>query len=74
MGVCRSADIFFLKKETILTLCVRPQLFGHVSTAYCHLNEPVLEERPYPPPADPHNIIKCMEWMSDEVAESMTKK
>lgn len=50
------------------------QLFGHVSTAYCHLNEPVLEEKPYPPPADPHNIIKCMEWMSDEVAESMTKK
>ncbi|KAJ1520549.1 hypothetical protein ONE63_003666 [Megalurothrips usitatus] len=48
--------------------------FAHVSTAYCHLNESVLYEKPYPPPADPHNIIKCMEWMSDEVAESMTKK
>ncbi|XP_034234490.1 putative fatty acyl-CoA reductase CG5065 isoform X1 [Thrips palmi] len=50
------------------------QFFAHISTAYCHLNEPVLYEKPYPPPADPHNIIKCMEWMTDEVAESMTKK
>lgn len=34
----------------------------------------LLKEKPYPPPADPHKIIKCVEWMDDEVVESMTDK
>ncbi|XP_012281000.1 putative fatty acyl-CoA reductase CG5065 [Orussus abietinus] len=49
-------------------------LFAHISTAYCHLEEKVLGEQPYPPPADPHKIIKCVEWMEDEVVEAMTDK
>ncbi|KAK2580056.1 hypothetical protein KPH14_012340 [Odynerus spinipes] len=48
--------------------------FGHISTAYCHLEEKLLEEKPYPPPADPHKIIKCVEWMDDDVVESITDK
>lgn len=31
-------------------------------------------EKPYPPPADPHKIIKCVEWMEDHVVEAMTDK
>ncbi|OXU20686.1 hypothetical protein TSAR_013725 [Trichomalopsis sarcophagae] len=50
------------------------ELFAHISTAYCHLEEKVLGEKPYPPPADPHKIIKCVEWMEDEVVEAMTDK
>ncbi|XP_076277547.1 putative fatty acyl-CoA reductase CG5065 [Lasioglossum baleicum] len=50
------------------------KLFAHVSTAYCHLEEKVLGEKPYPPPADPHKIIKCVEWMDDQVVEAMTDK
>ncbi|XP_012263918.2 putative fatty acyl-CoA reductase CG5065 isoform X2 [Athalia rosae] len=49
-------------------------LFAHISTAYCHLEEKLLGEKPYPPPADPHKIIKCVEWMEDEVVEAMTDK
>ncbi|XP_033223503.1 putative fatty acyl-CoA reductase CG5065 [Belonocnema kinseyi] len=49
-------------------------LFAHISTAYCHLEEKLLGEKPYPPPADPHKIIKCVEWMDDEVVEAMTDK
>ncbi|KAG8232899.1 hypothetical protein J437_LFUL012813 [Ladona fulva] len=49
------------------------EAFVHVSTAYCHLDEKVLYEKPYPPPADPNKIIKCMELLEDSVAESMTK-
>lgn len=49
-------------------------LFAHISTAYCHLEEKVLGEKPYPPPADPHKIIKCVEWMDDDVVEAMTDK
>ncbi|XP_043274173.1 fatty acyl-CoA reductase 1 [Venturia canescens] len=49
-------------------------LFAHISTSYCHLEEKILREKPYPPPADPHKIIKCVEWMDDEVVEAMTEK
>lgn len=34
----------------------------------------MLGEKPYPPPADPHKIIKCVEWMDDDVVEAMTEK
>ncbi|XP_012344100.1 putative fatty acyl-CoA reductase CG5065 isoform X1 [Apis florea] len=50
------------------------KLFAHISTAYCHLEEKVLGEKPYPPPGNPHKIIKCVEWMDDEVVEAMTGK
>ncbi|XP_033179622.1 putative fatty acyl-CoA reductase CG5065 isoform X2 [Bombus vosnesenskii] len=50
------------------------KLFAHISTAYCHLEEKILREKPYPPPADPHKIIKCVEWMDDDVVEAMTDK
>ncbi|XP_029679896.1 putative fatty acyl-CoA reductase CG5065 [Formica exsecta] len=49
-------------------------LFVHISTAYCHLEEKVLYEKTYPPPADPHKVIKCVEWMDDDVVEAMTDK
>ncbi|XP_071582638.1 putative fatty acyl-CoA reductase CG5065 isoform X1 [Temnothorax nylanderi] len=49
-------------------------LFVHISTAYCHLEEKVLGEKTYPPPADPHQVIKCVEWMDDDVVEAMTDK
>ncbi|KAL3270865.1 hypothetical protein HHI36_021382 [Cryptolaemus montrouzieri] len=49
-------------------------VFVHLSTAYCHLNERVLYEKPYPPPASPHHVIKCCEWMSEEVLETITPK
>lgn len=49
-------------------------LFVHISTAYCHLEEKVLREKPYPPPADPNKIINCVEWMDDDVVNAMTDK
>lgn len=45
-----------------------------MSTAYCQLKEAVLEERAYAPPADPHNVIRSVEWMSTEIVESITDK
>lgn len=45
-----------------------------MSTAYCHLEQKVLEEKSYPPHCNPHDLIKTMEWMDDDVAESLTKK
>jgi hypothetical protein len=50
------------------------QAFVHVSTAYCHCDEPVLEEVTYPSPTDPHNILQLVEWMDDKVLDSITPK
>ncbi|XP_049942017.1 putative fatty acyl-CoA reductase CG5065 [Schistocerca serialis cubense] len=47
--------------------------FVYISTAYCHLEEKVLHEKAYPPPADPHKTIKFCENMSDDICNSMTK-
>ncbi|XP_034827897.1 putative fatty acyl-CoA reductase CG5065 [Maniola hyperantus] len=54
--------------------CKKLKLFTHISTAYCHLHEKLLEERPYPPPADPHKIIDAVEWMDEETIATITPK
>lgn len=45
-----------------------------MSTSYCHLNEKLLLEKPYPPPANPHKIISVVENLDEAVVHSMTKK
>ncbi|XP_026322593.1 fatty acyl-CoA reductase 1 [Hyposmocoma kahamanoa] len=54
--------------------CKRLELLSHISTAYCHLHEKLLEEKPYPPPADPHQVIQAMEWMDEESVAALTPK
>ncbi|KXJ72562.1 hypothetical protein RP20_CCG017698 [Aedes albopictus] len=54
--------------------CKKLEMFGHVSTSYCHLNEKLLMEKPYPPPADPHKVIKAVEWLEDDIVDGITKK
>ncbi|EDS25727.1 conserved hypothetical protein [Culex quinquefasciatus] len=54
--------------------CKKLDMFGYVSTSYCHLNEKLLLEKPYPPPADPHKVIKAIEWLEDDVVDGITSK
>lgn len=49
-------------------------MFGYMSTAYCHLHESFLIEKPYDPPADPHKIIKSVEYMNEDEVEMMSAK
>lgn len=49
-------------------------MFGYMSTAYCHLHESFLLEKPYDPPADPHKIIKSVELLHEDEVELMAKK
>ncbi|KAJ8972130.1 hypothetical protein NQ314_000356, partial [Rhamnusium bicolor] len=72
-------DIIFHCAATIrfdepLKRAVLLNVFSHLSTAYCHLYERVLYEKVYPPPADPHHVIKTVEWMNEEVIDSVTPK
>ncbi|KAL1139603.1 hypothetical protein AAG570_006585 [Ranatra chinensis] len=50
------------------------ELFLHVSTAYCHLQEKVLEEKSYPPADNPHKVIKFCELLDEEIIDSVSKK
>ncbi|XP_025834145.1 fatty acyl-CoA reductase 1 isoform X2 [Agrilus planipennis] len=50
------------------------KLFVHVSTAYCHLQEKVLYEKSYPPPADPNIMIKLAEWLNEDIIGSIQDK
>jgi fatty acyl-CoA reductase len=54
--------------------CKRLVVFCHLSTAYCHLNERILYEKMYPPPADPESVIRTCEMMSNDVINSITDK
>lgn len=31
-------------------------------------------EKPYAPPADPHKIIRSIEWLDEDVVNAMTKQ
>lgn len=46
----------------------------HVSTAYCHCGEPVLEEKYYPVPISPEEIMKIVDENPESVVSSMTAK
>lgn len=52
--------------------CKKLDLFCHVSTSYCHLNEKLLLEKPYPPPSEPNSVIEAVEKMSDAEADAVT--
>jgi alcohol-forming fatty acyl-CoA reductase len=54
--------------------CKKLDMFGYMSTAYCHLNEKLLLEKPYPPPTDPHRIIKAVEWLDEATVHGLTEK
>ncbi|CAH0713461.1 unnamed protein product, partial [Brenthis ino] len=54
--------------------CKKLKLFIHISTAYCHLNEKLLEEKAYDPPADPHKVLSTIEILDDETIEKITPK
>lgn len=49
-------------------------MFAYMSTSYCHLQEKMLMEKPYDPPADPHKIIKSVEYLEENEVEAMTKR
>ena len=46
--------------------------FIHVSTAYANCDRKQIDEIIYPPPMEPDNIIKMLEWLSDDQAQELT--
>jgi fatty acyl-CoA reductase len=54
--------------------CKQLDMFGYMSTSYCHLHETFLLEKPYDPPADPHKVINSIELLTENEVESMAKE
>ncbi|XP_076256452.1 putative fatty acyl-CoA reductase CG5065 [Rhynchophorus ferrugineus] len=54
--------------------CKKLQLFVHVSTAYAFPHVAELEEKPYPPPADPNEVLNGLSWIKDDALEKFSKK
>ncbi|XP_014251355.1 putative fatty acyl-CoA reductase CG5065 isoform X2 [Cimex lectularius] len=50
------------------------EVFLHISTAYCQLDQKVLEETLYSCPNDPHKIIKSCELMDEELVDKVSEK
>lgn len=48
--------------------------FIHVSTAYCHCGEEILEERAYPTSISPEKIFSLVDSMNDDILEAVTPK
>ncbi|KAI5711058.1 hypothetical protein M8J76_010337 [Diaphorina citri] len=65
----RTRDMLNLSKQMI-----HLQLFVYVSTAYCHPKEKVLEEKTYPPPVSPHNVIEKAELLSKNELELLKQE
>lgn len=49
-------------------------VFTHVSTAYSHCKQDVLEEKFYPAPENPYGVIKMTQLMKNESLELITPK
>lgn len=50
------------------------EVFVHVSTAYANCDRPYIEEVVYPTPVDPQKLIDALEWMDDDMIESITAR
>ncbi|XP_057366398.1 putative fatty acyl-CoA reductase CG5065 [Daphnia carinata] len=52
----------------------RLEALVHVSTAYANCDKDEIAEMIYPPPADPHKLMECVDWMDEELLKGITKK
>jgi len=43
-----------------------------VSTAYANCERELIEEKIYPPQTDPDKLIQSVEWMSDDIVNTIT--
>ncbi|VEN49495.1 unnamed protein product [Callosobruchus maculatus] len=48
------------------------KVFLHVSTSYCHLDLPELEEKIYPAKHDPWKMLDAVQWMDEDMLRSLT--
>ncbi|XP_039296931.1 putative fatty acyl-CoA reductase CG5065 [Nilaparvata lugens] len=63
--------------KRVLELCremKQIKAFIHLSTAFCHCEVDVLEERVYASPANPQDIMRAVQWMDETTLEMITPR
>lgn len=50
------------------------QVLTHVSTAYCHCNEDVVEEKYYPSAENPYGIMEMVKLLNKDIIDDITPK
>lgn len=60
-------DVYFKK-------CIFVQALVHVSTAYAHVDKPVIDEIVYPSLTDWRNVIKMVESLDEQIIQVFTSK
>lgn len=61
--------------KRIIDLCHRMpnlKLLLHLSTAFCYCDKEVLQEKVFDCPHDPHDLMRCAEWMDVKTLEKIT--
>lgn len=61
----------------VLTVCKtlpHLQVLVHLSTAFCHCDLEEMAEQMYPCPYDPHDIMRCVQWMDEGSLDKITPK
>jgi fatty acyl-CoA reductase len=46
----------------------------YLSTAFCHCDVDVLEERIYESPLDPRDVMRCVQWMDETTLNMITER
>ncbi|RZF32452.1 hypothetical protein LSTR_LSTR013396 [Laodelphax striatellus] len=63
--------------KRVLELCKdmkQIKAFIHLSTAFCHCEVDVLEERVYASPVDPQDVMRAVQWMDSATLEMITPR
>ncbi|CAG2166102.1 unnamed protein product, partial [Oppiella nova] len=72
-----SVEFNVIGTRRLVEICHKmPKLVAliHVSTAYANCNRSEIDELLYSPPVSPQKIVDAVEWMDDEVINSLTPK
>lgn len=70
----KSLVIIVIISDLFTQIMCLSQSFVHLSTAFCHCDYDVLEEKVYPSPANPEDVIRAVEWMDDTTLETIMPK
>ncbi|XP_044763439.1 putative fatty acyl-CoA reductase CG5065 [Coccinella septempunctata] len=54
--------------------CKKLKCFIHVSTAYVNPLQDVLDEKYYPPPANPYEVLNSINWIKEDAMGNFTKQ
>ncbi|XP_059620438.1 putative fatty acyl-CoA reductase CG5065 [Phlebotomus argentipes] len=61
--------------KRVLDLCRKMsnlRVIVHLSTAFCYCDKEVLHEKVYECPHNPHDLMRCAEWMDEKMMDNIT--